>query len=344
MKEKNYYLNIHDIVKINSNFPFPDYKVGEVSDPDISIEVKKDINFSKEGLSRLDSWFYGKEGGDFVYFEDNFFGVKNKVLLKNLDGQTEILCNKSVLRLDRIYPPRSRGSLNELITAVIQTKLINVDFLHIHAACLSKDGTTILLAGFPQMGKTLSTLYLLKEGFKYVSEDTVLVDSDGNAYFTPSPIAIHHDFLTLKLIDKNYISTWKYYRILFKTWIMKKSRFINRSLEPPKINLLDIGNYELMNKSKVNIACTLEIGDRHIKEVSKDHLAKKILAINRYSLPRVDTNPFVWAYSYFNDFDVTKIERKEKENLLSFLDGCECFSLACNNKNWLSLFKDMGVV
>jgi len=96
-----YCKNIHGVVKVNSNFHFPGFEVGEVSDPDITIEVKKDINFSKGGLSRLDFWFYGKEGENFVYFEDAFFGVKNKVLLKNLNGQTEVLCNKSVLRLDR---------------------------------------------------------------------------------------------------------------------------------------------------------------------------------------------------------------------------------------------------
>ncbi|MCD6477533.1 MAG: hypothetical protein J7K87_00855 [Candidatus Aenigmarchaeota archaeon] len=337
-----YCKNIHDVVKVNSNFPFPGFEVGEVSDPDIIIEVKKDINFSKEGLSRLDFWFYGKEGGDFVYYEDTFFGVKNKVLLKNLNGQTEVLCNKSVLRLDRFYPPRSRRSFNDLVGTIIRIKLIKNGYLNIHAACLSKDGTTILLAAFPQTGKTLSALQLLKEGFKYISEDTVLIDSKGNAYFTPTISAIHYDFL--KFMDRRKIGFWKYYKILLKTWIIKKSEFMNRILEPPKINLLEMVNNEPIRKSKVKIACTLEIGDRRIEEVDKETLAKKILAINRYSLPRIVTSPFIWAYSYFNDFDITEIEEMERRNLLNFLEGCECFNLACNDKNWISLFKDMGVV
>lgn len=80
----SYCKNIHDSVKINSNFSFPDFSEGEVSDPDIIVEVKKDFDFSTKGLSRLDFWFYGKDGGNFVYFEDNFLGMTNKVLLKNL--------------------------------------------------------------------------------------------------------------------------------------------------------------------------------------------------------------------------------------------------------------------
>jgi len=97
----NYYNNIHDTVKINSNFPFPGFKIGKVPDPDIIIEVRKDINFSKEGLSRLDFWLYGKEEEDFVYYEDHSLGMKDKILLKNLDGTTEIYTTKSTLKIDK---------------------------------------------------------------------------------------------------------------------------------------------------------------------------------------------------------------------------------------------------
>jgi len=340
----NYSYNIHNIVKIDSNIPVSSdyFRVEWVSDPDLVIRLKKEVNFSKKGLSRLDYWFYGKEGEDIVYYEDIVFGVKNKVLLKNLDEKTEVYVTKPTLRLDRFYPPRSRRSFSDLIDTIIRIKQIEKSFLNIHASCLSKDGSAILLAAFPQMGKTLSTIQLLKDGFNYISDDTVLVDSNGNSYLTPSDLDIHYD--SLKFINKKEIGTQKYYKILLKTWLMKKSRFINRLLKPPKINLLDIEDNEMTRKSRVEIACCLEIGERQIKEVSKEYLAKKILVINAYSLPRIYTNPFVWVYSYFNDFDVNKINGKEKENLLGFLYGCNCYSLACNDQNWISLFKDMEVV
>ena len=338
----SYCRNIHDAVKVNSNFPFPGFKPGEVSDPDITIEVKKDIDFSRERLSRLDFWFYGKEGGNFVYFEDRIFGVKNKILLKNLNGQTEVFCNKSVLMLDRFYPPRSRKSFNDLIDTIIRIKQIQKGYLNIHAACLSKDSSAILLAAFPQMGKTLSSLYLLKAGFKYISDDTVLVDSDGWAYFSPAPSPIHPDFL--EFIDKNQIKRWQYYKIRFKNALIKKSSFLRRIVEPPKISLLDIRNNEGVDRSKVDVACCLEVGERRLKKVDKEFLAKQIMTINRYSMERIDRNPFILVYSYFNDFDMEKILKLERDNLLSFLEDCSCFSLACDDKNWISLFREMGVV
>lgn len=340
MKGKNYYKNIHDIIKISSNYTFPGYEVGEVSDPDITIEVKKDINFSKEGLSRLDFWFYGKEGEDFLYFEDNFFGVKNKVLLENLDGQTKVLCNKSVLRLDRFYPPRSRKSFNDLINTIIRIKLIEKGYLNIHAACLSKDGSATLFAAFPNVGKTLSTLQLLKEGFKYLSDDTVLIDKNGKAYLTSFPSAIgYEDFL--KFINPKDIGPKKYYKTLVKDWIIKKSNILHRVMQSPLISLGEL--FETVDKSKVNVVCTLEIGERRIKEADKEYMAEKITAINDYSLSRIN-NPFIWVYSYFNDFSITKVEEMQKRNLLGFLEGCKCYSLASDDWDWLSLIKEIGIV
>ena len=338
----SFYLNIHDMVKINSNYKFPGYNHGTVSDPDISIEVKKDFNFSKRGLNRLDYWFYGKEGGNLVYFEDNLFGIRNKVLLENLEGKTEIIVTKSVLMLDSLFVPCSRKSFIDLISTVVQIKLINAGFVPIHAACLSKDDSGLLLVAFPRMGKTLSTLQLLKEGFKFIGEDTVYVDNKGNAFFIPTLSAIHYDFL--KFFNQKKISTWEYYKILTKSWIMEKNQFINRIFEPPKINLLDMVDNTSLRKSKVKNVCSLEIGERSIKEVDKECLTKKILAINRYSLPRIDTNPFIWVYSYFNGFDIERIMEIERRNISAFLDGCKCFSLACNDKDWISVLKEIGVV
>lgn len=338
----SFYLNVHGIVKINSNYEFPGYELGTVLDPDISIEVKKDFNFSKRGLNRLDYWFYGKEGGNLVYFEDNLFGMKNKVLLKNLEGKTEITATKSVLTLDSIFVPNSRKSFNDLVNTIIQIKLINAGFVPIHAACLSKDDSGLLLVAFPQMGKTLSTLQLLKEGFKLIGEDTVYVDNRGNAYFTPTFSAIHYDFL--KFFNQKNVSTLRYYEILSKSWIREKNQLINRIFEPPKINLLDIVDNMPLRKSKIKNVCCLEIGERSIKDVDKGFLTKKILTINRYSLPRIDMNPFVWVYSYFNNFDIERIMEIEKRNISTFMEGCKCFSLACNDKNWISVFKDIGVV
>jgi len=335
---KYYHLNVHNTMKINSNYPFPGFKVGEVPDPDIIIKVKKDINFSKEGLTRLDFWFYGKEGEDFVYYEDNSLGVNDKVLLKNLKGKTEIYMTKSSVIMDKFYVPRSRGGLRELINAIIQVKLIMGGYLFIHAACLAKDNGAILLASFPNTGKTLSTLQLLGEGYKYISEDTVLVHRDGYAYFSPTNFTVHLD--SLKFIDKECVGIFKFYKLMTKTWIMKKIKFLGRILTPPKIGFYNVVcPNNMVTSAKVRVACCLEIGKREIKRVDKKLLANKILAINRYSIPRFDVNPFMWVYSYFNDSGINKLLKSEKNNLLNFLRDCDCYILSCEDRNWTPLIK-----
>jgi len=77
--------------------------------------------------------------------------------------------------------------------------------------------------------------------------------------------------------------------------------------------------------------------------LSLSELTEKITNINSYSLGRIN-NPLIWAYSYFNDdFSVNKIENNEKTNLIRFLENCsgEFYSLACNDWNWIEVFKEI---
>ncbi len=69
-------------------------------------------------------------------------------------------------------------------------------------------------------------------------------------------------------------------------------------------------------------------------------MAEKITTINDYSLSRIN-NPFIFVYSYFNDSSVGEIERMQKENPLGFLEGCRCYSLACNDWNWMELISEV---
>ncbi len=336
-----YAYNIHDILKVESdiallNEPFHRYfLVDEVSEPDISIKMYKDFDFPTNGLSRHDLWFYGKEGEDFVYYNDRIFGMKDKVLVKNLKGKTEIKATKSTLRVNL----RSRGSLFDLVEAVIDLKLLKSGYSVLHAACLSKDGSAIVLTGFPNIGKTLSTLYLLKNGFKYLSDDDNLLDYKGNAYCYPTTSAIgYEDFV--KFIGPESVGKGFYYRVLLKTWIMNKSKIIPRIFNWPKLFLPDSG-YELTDKSKVNIVCSLEIGERKIKQIEPKELVPKILVMNDYSRPRIHQNPFMQVYAYFNDLSFAELYEKEREILLNILRNCRCYSLACNQRDWGSVLSEV---
>lgn len=303
----------------------------------------EEFEFQKDGLSRVDYWFYGKEYEDFVYYEDKLFGKTDKVLLKNLKNKPEIYATPITPKIDRIYPPRSRQALSNLISSVRQIKLIEMGYLYIHASCISKDGEGILLAAFPNVGKTLSVLQILNsnENFRYISDDTVLVDKKGNAYLTTFPSAIgYYDFL--RFIKPNDIGKIRYYTSLIKAWLMHKSKLLNRILRPPHIVLGEL--YKTTSKAKVKVVCTLEIGSKFIKKVDPEEMLLKISSINEYSLPRYYVNPFIKVYDFFNPGYIESVRKKELKNLFDFLSNCECYSLACNNWDWKSLLEEAGII
>ena len=305
----------------------------------MKFEIVKTIDSDyKQNSSRLDFWFYGQQNKNFVYFEDVFFGLKNQILLKNLLGETELKVTKSCLLLDKLYPPRSRQSIQNLIIAIDRIHQIQEGKLYTHAACVSNDDMTILIVAYPNVGKTLSTLQFLKEGWKYISDDTVLIDNKGYAFLTPFAAAIgYKDFL--RFIKPSDVGRRKYYQKLIKAKINQLNKAIERITKPPTLNLAEL--YPTKDKGKVDIVATIEIGPEKIKKISLSEITERITNINSYSIGRI-SNPLIWVYSYFNNsFSVNKIEDNEKVNLTSFLENCngEFYSLACNNWNWVKIFK-----
>lgn len=309
-------------------------KNAEIKHKKVDYKVVKEIDSSiKKDCSRIDLWFYGKENENFIYFEDTLLGLKNQILLKNLNDKPEIQVSKSCLFLDKFYPPRSRGSIQGLINDVTKIKQIQDGYLSIHAACVSNNKhRTILIAAYPNVGKTLSSLQLMMSGYKYLSDDTILVNKNRYAYLTSFPSAIgHRDFL--RFINPSDIGKWKYYKTLIRSKIYESNKIIERLIQPPKLSLGDL--FFTVNRAKVDTVFIVEIGPRKIEKLSCSQMCEKITKINQYSLSRLN-NPLIWAYSYFNDdFSVDEIENYEKINLMKFLEDCdEFYSLSCNDWKW----------
>ena len=311
-----------------------------MKDININFEVVKSIDTNiKHNCSRIDLWFYGRKNENFIYYKDIFLGLKNQILLKNLLDEPEITVSKSCLWLDKFYPPHSRLSIQNLINSVTRIKQIQNGYLPIHAACVSNDEHTILIPAFPNVGKTLSCLQLLKEGYKYISDDTVLVDKNGYAYLTSFSAGIgQRDFL--KFIKPDDIGKWKYYQTLLRAKIYESNKIVERLIQPPKIALGEI--FPTKDKAKVDTIATVEIGPKQIEKISMYDMISKIMKINNYSLSRLN-NPLIWAYSYFNnDFNIEEIEAVNWMNLWDFVENSDSYySLACNDWKWIKVFEEI---
>ncbi len=72
-----------------------------------------------------------------------------------------------------------------------------------------------------------------------------------------------------------------------------------------------------------------------MEELDKKRALSRIMAINRYSLPRPQSNPVILAYTLFNpQFDLALFEERERDLLSKLLDKTECYIVRCRNGKW----------
>ena len=328
-------------IKVNSNYKFPGFEPGRYSNASIQLLLENDKTITSQiptNLITVDNWFHAKHNEDFVFFNDTFLGLKNLILLKNLNSPTTtITFNKNVLRLDKIYPPRSRKSLHNLLHSIIKIKLIEKGYATLHAATLSKNNKGTLLLAFPNVGKTLSTLQLLKDNYKYLSDDAVHVHKSGTACLTKFPSAIgYNDFL--KFIEPNDIGKTYYYKKLIKAYIITQNKLIERVCRHPHLTLGDIFNVEL--STPITNVCVLELGPKKITEITTKELLQLRAPIDSYSLGRFN-NPFLFIYDYFNGWSVEMIENLEKENVKqAFTSIHKSYRLSCQNWDWIEVIQE----
>lgn len=326
--------DIHGLLTIRSDIPilnraFDQYfRVPSVHEPDIVIE-EKDFRLPTAHMDRHDNWFYGRDDLDMVYYEDKLLGQREAVLLEDLHGTPTYLTYQTI-----DWPnvtPGSRGSISDLIESVIDFKLIERGCTTLHAASLSKDGRAVLLCGFPNVGKTLSTLSLLQDGWAYMGDDNGVIGRDGTVYAYPSTSSIGYDDF-LQYIEPSAIGRGRYYKHLARVWPMQFA-VVERLLDYPEVYLPDIG-FEQGSTATGDVAVCLEIGGQRVTEVGRDAMVAKIQASTDYSRPRIAQNPFFQVWAYFADASLSLLQREERDIIWAFLSDVECYTAACEMRNW----------
>lgn len=348
----NYYYNIYDVVRIQSNIPLnvvpvlPLQECSCLSEPNLVIKVGNNLEIFRvcsdylKDFSNVDRFYANRENG-ILYFKDVYYRRKYQILLDNVEEELHTFPTKIYATRATLSRSHSvlRGSLYDLINTVIQVKLIQAGFLYIHGACLSKGNSAIVLAGHCGIGKSIVSFQACEEGYNILSDDMTLVDNERYGYFnyTLSTVS-YNDFI--RFVKAKDIGWWKYQKLLIKSNIVERNPYLMRFFPLPRIDLLNSREYTPL-KSKVNTVCVLEEGEKYIERVDKEYLAKKINEINEYSLEKFDKSRMLWMYAFFNEFDINKVRIQEDVNLLKFLDGCECYVLSCKDKNWIPMVEEI---
>ena len=92
-----------------------------------------------------------------------------------------------------IGKPRRRDELMPLLEWGINSRVISTrdDFLQLRAAGMVRDGVGVILAGAPGSGKSTLAAALLARGWRYSSDDLILIDpATGFMHPFPKPICV----------------------------------------------------------------------------------------------------------------------------------------------------------
>ena len=174
----------------------------------------------------------------------------------------------------------ARGSLGNLIGCIQSLLNVRSGYTTVHAACVSKDDTTILMPAMPNTGKTYTTLWFLKRGYNYLADDTLLINIKGMAYASPTASAV-----SSKILEVVSLGIIKDLNLRIRSSLLK----IPGSTKILKPYLLEawkaVKNVKILQKANITHVCILVFGCERIEELTSEQAINIIQGINRYSIP-----------------------------------------------------------
>jgi len=317
MKDRHDYV-LHNLLKIRSNFPshIPDkFKISSnFIEPDIIFTMEKlDVTkrHEKGDVGIAPTLYYNKQDMR-VISEINIPLLKIKYALSNFLGTpTKLSFNKNYktisntllkLPISTLYP------LNAYLQMIIHLKLILLGHTFLPGASFIPDGKTraFILASLGGMGKTTALVDFLKKYHgKFISDDMIIINSNGDVLSYPKPMRIRKRTLG-PFSSEKYVSVEKV-----------------------------INSENIAQSSKVHALCILEYGEEGgIFPVDKIEMSKKILAISRKLLPYYMERT-ITSYSYMDpDFDLTNIMKRENEIVRNFLGRSKNYIIRYDQSNY----------
>lgn len=284
-------------------------------------KIVNDIKKPAE-LNKKFEFFWGKNNNKRLYYERPFWGrIKFKMLIEKNGSDFFFLVN-------RFYFEHIRFQLGTIWlpgTCLLNTvifSLLNLDYLVLHSACISKNDRGILLISSSTGGKSLTAYSSLKKGYKLLSEDVLVLNPKDN--YANSLISYTPQYLSQINKHKTKPSSFDRFSIL-TLFSSIFSLMFRRDYVSSKLFRKFFSSGRLIDKTKINKICILEKGEDKIIKLNKVEALKKVLAINRARFDYYNDTS-LRAFSYFNpEMDIEVINKKEEEALFSVIKQSECY-------------------
>jgi len=303
-----------DLLK-DLNFFLSYFETEDIGNPDIELNIGE-FSPSNTDCYIVDHKYYIKE--NYFYCSDQIGNVKFNVEIFGFEkGKSVVNFDGNVHGLEQLLIPDYLAQ-NMILRPLIELKLLQRGYAVIHGLGLEKNGKSVILAGRGGSHKTSIAMTALRNNYRLIGDDRVILSSDGKVYSYP----FYHKLIRFKadcLSEEHVSSIFDKYRML---------KYLNSNIEDDtRLKYFsDIGTlseFILLAKSDSSelVSRDLDVRSTASKLINNSKMEMVSSGISR-SLGKINFLKYMCAYSYvFPDSYISNYWLLLSEFLMDALNG-----------------------
>lgn len=317
------YYSIHGLVTVKTNvhLNIPDHFLTDtVTDPDITVTIGPlDIDVDRSEKKKRAGYSVWKHNDSLVI---DYEVVDLKLLVGGLhEGGVRVSCTEQ-------FAKRRMSHINSLVKLIIQLKLIEKNHCFVHAGCIARDDTAIVIPALGSTGKTYTTLSLVDgNNTYYLSDDLAIIGEDGRVYSYPTsantgPYVLKNESVPEFNADQRFMS--KLTDIPLVSLLIELFPWLHSSktIHPPESVIRDmatLGDVFLITHGNADSVTPISTST----------------AVNETLVQHFDThglfqNYILNYYSYLFDYDLTRKIDEMRAILSNAFTTGNCYELRSN--------------
>lgn len=326
--------NIHDILYVQTNVRgllpdlLKDSKQGE-EHPKLYVVVRQ---LSKRNTKQLTKNM--KNGRNYILIDSNKPFSPKKILISDIEGRMStfyvyLLGIRSKLK-------RLGNWIEKVFQQLLELKLLTLNATLLHAASLDISGEGLIICAPSDVGKTTTSILLtrhLSHDVKVLSEDLVIITSNGMAFSYPIDVNIHSKHLKVCGLSIGFKRTLalKLQGLIGRVCMYRRLREVLGISKPPRISIpINEIFPSLVDKTNPKIVVILKKGSRNVKEISGEKMARMLMITGWMGAPffKFLGNKVLLEYFYQCDLDPYEFYRRVYKLYLKLCENSRCYEVS----------------